>query len=532
MRPSVLEGLPEPDAFLDMEAEEIAGHLIAYFNIPRENPSPKQYLNRSNFIGALFYNEFDIPPLYRGLPQQKRDKVTEAFMEAWSLLEREGLLIQTTSDDFFVSKRGQGLHSIEDFKKALHTASNEQHSASQESKLDLMNPRSREAVHAECEDWGENRVQAYVDTHPDDAERAHRLEWLNIKMRDVNKRVADHEWEAISPEIQRAIKASWAYGMPPMASAVYGRWWQLETWLRSLIYVELKAKFGGKWAEALEPRSESRQRGEHSYMATPDAQNRLAYTDASVLFKIIREHWELFGSSLPPEDIWAGRVAELQAIRNRISHCRRPHTDDLARLEQTLRDLNGGAFIATSTFNYQFYTDENWMDAVVDGWVRMHHKDAARLVEHADRQYETSFQLRYSRRPWTEPSIGQETISGIPGYIWHAHWVLRGNRVFDLSGFWRNIKAYHDTILMLCADPFSIEVSFSAMDDPETIADAIGWCFDAALRNTRYDRAILDDYSDYTQWQERYAELDPRVQIATLWASIDESMQGGSLFSA
>jgi hypothetical protein len=228
------------------------------------------------------------------------------------------------------------------------------------------------------------------------------------------------------------------------------------------------------------------------------------------------------------KNIWAGRVEELLAIRNRIGHCRRPHADDLARLEQTLRDLNGGAFLATSAFNRQFNADENWTDAVVDGWVRMHHNQAG-LVAHADRQYETFFQLQYSHRPWAKSPIGQESISGIPGYIWHAYWLYRGNRAFSLSKFWRYIAAYHDTILMLCADTSSsIEVSFSAIDDPKTIADAIGDCFDAVVRSIGFGYAP----NDFIEWQERYAEIDPRVQVATPWAIIERSMQGVSIFGA
>jgi hypothetical protein len=85
---------------------------------------------------------------------------------------------------------------------------------------------------------------------------------------------------------------------------------------------------------------------------------------------------------------------------------------------------------------------------------------------------------------------------------------------------------------MLCADsPNSIEVSFSAMDDPQTIADAIGRCFDAVIRNIGFGRMFTDDFQ-WQQWRERYAELDPRVQISTPWSSIDESMQGVSVFSA
>lgn len=391
--------------------------------------------------------------------------------------------------------------------------------------------REREAVHAECEDWGENRVQAYVDAHLDDPDRTLRLEWLNIKARAANKRVADSAWAAVPPEIQRAIEASWGNGMPPVVSALYGRWWQLETWLRSLVYVELRAALGGVWTDALSNISESRQQGEHGFrhMATPDAQNRLAYTDASKLFQIMQDRWNLFESSLMSKNIWAGRVEELLAIRNRIGHCRRPHADDLVRLEQILRDLDGGAFVATSAFNRKLRTDEKWTDAVVDGWVRKNHSDAFRLVEHAERQYETIFELRYSRRPWAGSSIAKQTISGVPGYIWHASWLFRGGRPFDLFGFWRDIKTYRNAILMVCADsPSAIEVSFSAVDDPKTIADLVGQCFDAALMNLGHGRA----FDDYTQWRKRYADLDPRVQVATQWSSIDESMQGVSMFSA
>ena len=110
---------------------------------------------------------------------------------------------------------------------------------------------------------------------------------------------------------------------------------------------------GDKWTTALPKISELRQQGdnEFKYMATPDAQNLLAYADASVLFQLTLDHWTLFEHALLAKNVWAGRIEELKAIRNRIGHCRRPHADDLARLAQTLRDLNGGAFAATAAFN-------------------------------------------------------------------------------------------------------------------------------------------------------------------------------------
>lgn len=84
---------------------------------------------------------------------------------------------------------------------------------------------------------------------------------------------------------QRALNATWSNGMPPLASAVHGRWSQLESWLRSLMYVELRAALGGGWVNALPEIGETRQKvdGDSHYMATPDAQYRLAYANVSAL---------------------------------------------------------------------------------------------------------------------------------------------------------------------------------------------------------------------------------------------------------
>ena len=59
-----------------------------------------------------------------------------------------------------------------------------------------------------------------------------------------------------------------------------------------------------------------------------------------------------------------------------------------------------------------------------------------------------------------------------------------------------------------------------AMDDPKTIADAIGECFHQVLRNIGFGSAS----EDFDRWRERHADIDPRVQVGTPWASIDDSI--------
>jgi hypothetical protein len=346
------------------------------------------------------------------------------------------------------------------------------------------------------------------------------------------KRKNNHDpyWMAMPDNARAALRAGWANGVPPLSSALYGRWWQLESWLRTLLYVELRAKLGSAWVDALPKLSETRRQSENEfqYMATPDAQNRLAYADASALFKMILEHWELFENSLLSKNVWSGRTEELLAIRNRIGHCRRPHSDDLIRLEQTLRDLERGALAAITSFNDQRSAMESWKDAVANGWVREQHETAIRLIKHAERQYDTTFQLEYSRRPWAPLLVQPDTISGVAGYIWHASWYFRGGRSFNLDSFWRDIEPHHDLIFLVCADsPSSISVSFSAMDNDKAIADAIGDCFDAALYSI--GRGPEEDFNG---WQNKHADLDPRVHVLSPWASVDESMRGISIFDA
>jgi hypothetical protein len=342
----------------------------------------------------------------------------------------------------------------------------------------------------------------------------------------------DSDWEKLPAQVQRALSAGWNNGsMPAAASALYSRWWQLETWLRSLVYLELRSAKGAAWASELPAGSASRQQkdDEIRYMRTPDAQDQLAYLDVSPLLQLTLDQWLLFGSYFPAEKIWAGRIEELKAIRNRIGHCRRPHDDDLDRLEQTLRDLDGGAFRATSSFNDQSRPNGNWSDLLVRDWVHEAHPDA-HLIAHARRQYETSFSLAYSSRPWAEPlTPGEGQLGHRAGYIWHARWYFRGGRFFDLAKFWRDIAIHKDLIMLVCADSVSsLQVSFSALEDQQQVSDVIGRSFDAALTNLGHHHCEDDPIA----WARRYANLDPRVHAGTPWAGMDPAWDDCSLFSA
>jgi hypothetical protein len=222
-------------------------------------------------------------------------------------------------------------------------------------------------------------------------------------------------WDALNTDVRKSLEASWstAFALPGEGSALYGRWWQLETWLRSLCYVELRTRYGSSWDSTLPSSVEVRDRRDqtHLHMTSPDAHHRLAYLDASILVKTIEDNWELFDQTLLPRQVWAGRTIELLNIRNRIGHCRRPHVDDLGRLEQILRDLEPGLLRAVCAFNDQDAPRAELVDEVAHAWIRGTHPDAKRLLEHADRQYLTRFRLAFSRRPWARQLSAEEPIT-------------------------------------------------------------------------------------------------------------------------
>lgn len=342
------------------------------------------------------------------------------------------------------------------------------------------------------------------------------------------------ELNQLSNDIQNSISASWRNDVPPLASAVFARWWQFETWLRSLIYLELRAAYGSNWTEKLPqlPSNEKRQQKdeEFRYMATPDAQALLAYTDVADLLKIIDEQWLLFEKTLLPKDVWKGRVIELRNIRNRIGHCRRPHSDDLSRLEQILRDLENGAFQAASAFNRQWRVSKDWQDPLAEAWVNYQHEDAQRLIEHAKRQYGTTFQLNYSKRHWVLPSQTIPPATSKQGYVWHVNWSL--GKQLNLRSFWEDyaLNDFRDLLLLVCApSPYSIEISFSFLEDAPAIANAIGVIFDLIILHQL--RSYLP-HDALKKWNEINSDLDPRVHTSSIWSIVSDDTTPISIFGA
>jgi hypothetical protein len=208
---------------------------------------------------------------------------------------------------------------------------------------------------------------------------------------------------------------------------------------------------------------------------------------------------------------------------------RRPHADDLGRLEQVLRDLEGGTFKALSTYNDRRVPDaDSYSDAETRGWVRGEHEDARRLVAHADRQYETRVRLSTSARAWAERFPA--SIAGAPGHLWHVEFFKRG-RGIDVPALWRDVEGSDIGRLLVHMEAHGghhVGFSFCAVDDDTEIANAIGSAFDYVLTNLTY--GIEEDYD--LAWSRRMRDLDYRIVSGDGWTTVDETTVPISNFGA
>lgn len=334
---------------------------------------------------------------------------------------------------------------------------------------------------------------------------------------------------ATDPVTEAVIDSVVPHYVPPRSLALYARWWQLETWLRELAYVELRAQHGTQWADAVKGGA-SRKKTDAAFvhMHATDNDNPLAYLDYSQLVELLDENSSLFGYALLEPNSWKGRQPELRQIRHRIGHLRRPHADDLERLEQTLRDLERGAFIAMASYNRRDQPSvDQHHDAVTDGWLRGRHPTARRLIAHADRQYETRIVVRASRRPWaTWPA----NLDGAPGLLWHADFFVLGRWV-DPRALWNDYslaRVRKLAIHLVADDPHHLGFTFAAVDGADVIADAIGEAFDAVLMVARY--GSIDE--DSARWKRRVRDVDFRVLHGTGWNVVDETTVPISNFAA
>ncbi|WP_148086286.1 hypothetical protein [Actinocorallia herbida] len=339
------------------------------------------------------------------------------------------------------------------------------------------------------------------------------------------------------------LEKLWRSDVPPISTVLHARWWQLETWLRSLVYVELRAKYGDAWTDHLPRQAEKYENNDQglSYMASPDMGLRMAYLDVGPLLDLVgaEEYRNILEPVTMDHRVWNGRAFELKKIRKHIAHCRRPHEDDLAKVRQVLRDLEHGSFKALSAYNRQFSPVDLTGDPVVDAWINGNHQGHF-LVDHASRRYKTEIEIKYSARPWVDSTPSTPEIAGSEGYIWHLIIYAREGGSFRVEQIWRdwisnNIEIRDLIIFFGCHSANHLDISISAKSDSTRVVEAFHFLINAALScHVAFTRGSSPDSLDLLDERvRRFAKKsDARVQFESPWTIVDDSTQPITIFSA
>jgi len=236
---------------------------------------------------------------------------------------------------------------------------------------------------------------------------------------------------------------------------IYARLWQFETWLRRMVYIELRAKYGDSWNSELKSVVEIKNQDKSFiHMNTPE-QNDFSYAQLWQLFDLIEKKWECFSLYFPPKRVWKAKTQEISQIRNRVAHFRTCHSDDLQRLEQFLRDIDTGFWKFCTSYNNgepalppsSDLVTQHFLSLDPLPWGKVGDGSWAR-VGHVDKSMVVGIVVKKSFRPWYEPQAINSEGSG----VFYDVSLLAFDRKFDAECFLNSTKRMHDQLVTINFD--------------------------------------------------------------------------------
>lgn len=271
------------------------------------------------------------------------------------------------------------------------------------------------------------------------------------------------------------------------ALVVYARLWQLEKWLREMVYVELKSKKGRNWINFNKTKGKYEADKKLQHMPTSD-QSPISYLTFPELTNLIKNNWEQFSIYLPTLNLWEAKLEEIVLIRNRVAHFRMGHRDDLDRLLQLMRDVDSGFWKFCTSYNNIHPVLPQDKDPVTKKYVELDPFAPKQISENewatlgsAPRDMLYIVSVNTIKRIWAEDS---EIIDGTPGYIYDVSIHIRNQKQFDYRYFLAQTKSLHSEFIHICLDAFSnsIRVTLPAVLGSEKIIAII----DKLIETTNY----------------------------------------------
>jgi hypothetical protein len=239
--------------------------------------------------------------------------------------------------------------------------------------------------------------------------------------------------------------------LPERVIETYARLWQLEVWLRRMVYVEFRAAYGDEWEDNISTKNATNSRRADcrlKHMPTPE-HDLLSYSTFSELCSTIENKWDYFQPYLPPKDLWIAKIAEIKQIRNRVSHFRRGHYDDLARTIQLLRDLDQGFWRFCTSYNDTFPVLPPSEDPVIHNFTHLNPFPYQKVGDNkwaimgiADPNAWFAMKIEIISRPWISQNI-EYPIESKSGFLYKVIIVGRKQRTFDYQRYFDDTKKLH-----------------------------------------------------------------------------------------
>jgi hypothetical protein len=154
----------------------------------------------------------------------------------------------------------------------------------------------------------------------------------------------------------------------------------------------------------------------------------------------------------------------------------------------------------------------------------------AHLIKHAETNYDTSFQLAYSTRPWATTPTAGAAVTGVPGALWCVRITMRG-RYLRVDDLWQDLSSQtKDLVVHLLINTIcNVTATFAAADPADDVIAGIEDVFDSVITTSSYwvPRGPLDaDPLDEVE------APDPRVALHSLWSQLDPVFRPPTVFDA
>lgn len=257
----------------------------------------------------------------------------------------------------------------------------------------------------------------------------------------------------------------------------FARCYQLEVWLREMVYLETKSHFGSNyWKECEDalkrqnalgiPPKKSLERDQmHPHMATPE-NDPLWFISFDTLTKLILDGalWPLFEPYLTTKKLVDAKFEELRIVRNRVAHARSLHEDDLDRFVRVLKDLDRGF--------WRFITSYGDSYALEDGVASVCDPVAAEF-SNPERQYGVAIHVELICRPSADEL---EVNQCGKGRLYNVVIVSRiSSRYFDYERVLSNTQPHHCLLAHMILDSLQtmLRLTFPCIEDPQSIITAI-----------------------------------------------------------